>query len=347
METSDGEWIEFRAIDTGRGMTAEEQEKVFTLFYTNKEANQTGTGLGLPISQKLSNLLGGDIQLESSTLGKGTTFLVRIPVAKTSEEELPSPPAVSSSDGEKPLILVIDDEESVREVMKRQLTSQGYEVAEASSGEEGLELATRLQPAAVTLDAVMPEVDGWDVLSRLKSEPKTADIPVVMVTFLDREAKGFALGADDYFTKPVDWNRFSHVLENLTDGSSPRRILVVEDDEAARSYLTKALNREGWTVVEAEHGKAGLEEMKKAAPDAIVLDLMMPVMDGFEFLEELRRRPEWEDIPIIVVTAKSATKDEREILEGLVDRVLQKGAFSYDELFGIIRKQFNRHRVSR
>ena len=191
----------------------------------------------------------------------------------------------------------------------------------------------------------MPEGDGWDVLSRLKSEPKTANIPVVMVTFLDREAKGFALGADDYFTKPVDWKRFSHVLENLTDGSSPRRILVVEDDESARTYLTKALNREGWTVVEAEHGKAGLDEMKKATPDAIVLDLMMPVMDGFEFLEEVRRRPEWEDIPIIVVTAKSATQDERSILEGSVERVLQKGAFSYDELFGIIRKQFSRHQL--
>ena len=338
-----GSWIEFRVTDTGRGMTPDEQAKIFSLFYTNKEANQTGTGLGLPISQKLSNLMGGDIRLEASELGKGSTFLVRIPALQSDK----LPPPVRDGNGESPLILVIDDEKNVREVMKQQLTSQGYDVVEAASGEEGIDRAIQLQPAAITLDAVMPEVDGWDVLARLKANPRTASIPVVMVTFLNREAKGFALGADDYFTKPVDWDRLSHVLENLTDGSSPRRILVVEDDESARTFLTKAFKREGWTVNEATHGRAALDSMEQSLPDAIVLDLMMPVMNGFEFLAEVRKREDWEQIPIIVVTAKVTTRDEHAILEHSVERVLQKGAFSYDELFGIIRQRLDRHQLSR
>ncbi len=329
--------VEFRVRDTGRGMTPEEQSKIFTVFYTNKKANESGTGLGLAISRELCRLMGGRISLESSVPGKGSTFLVRIP-ADISEEPPTAEKIDTIPEGSR-TVLVIDDNDAVREMMRRYLTKQGYEVVEASDGKEGIELARKLKPDAITLDAVMPEVDGWDVLSTLKSDLDTSSIPVVMVTILNKEAKGFALGADDYIVKPIDWDRFSHVLGNLTDSREQRTILVVDDEPPTRDLFRRALIKEDCHVIEAEDGAEALKVLEETRPDVIVLDLMMPVMDGFEFLAEFHRREDWQSIPVIVVTAKTPSDEERKFLDGTVARVLQKGTGTTEELFATIHRR--------
>ncbi len=319
-------------------MTEEEQSKIFTVFYTNKKANESGTGLGLAISRELCRMMNGHVGLESSVLGEGTTFLIRIPcrqgdAAAAIPEALPGIPPGSRK------ILVIDDDPDVREIMRRHLEKQGYTVICASDGKEGIALAREDQPDAITLDAVMPEFDGWEVLSTLKSDPATANIPVLMVTILNKEAKGFALGADDYLVKPVDWNRFSQVLGNLTSLGKHDSILVVDDEEATRALFRRVLLKDGWRVLEAEHGAEALGILADSRPDLIILDLMMPVMDGFEFLSEFRRHPAWENIPVIVVTAKTLTDEERRILGLSVTRVLEKGSISHEDLLETIHRR--------
>jgi len=192
----------------------------------------------------------------------------------------------------------------------------------------------------------MPEIDGWEVLSTLKSDPATATIPIVMVTLLNNEAKGFALGADDYVVKPIDWERFSHVLGNLTDSNRQRTILVVDDDEPTRELFRRTLADKDCRILEAENGQEALDLLQSHRPDMIVLDLMMPVMDGFEFLAEYNRHPDWQAIPVIVVTAKSPTPDEREFLDGTVARVLQKGAGTTEELLSSVNRQLRSAKIN-
>ena len=283
--------------------------------------------------------MGGRISLESRAAGEGSTFLIRIP-ADISEE----PPLAETlgriPDGSQ-TVLVIDDNDSVREMMRRYLTKQGYEVVQATTGEEGITLAKRIQPDAITLDAVMPGIDGWEVLSRLKSDPITSEIPVVMVTILDKEEKGFALGADDYVVKPIDWEHFSRVLGKLTDRNNQRTVLVVDDEEPTRQLFRRALAKEDCRIIEAENGAEALKVLEEMRPDIIVLDLMMPVMDGFEFLAEYHRHEDWQSIPVVVVTAKTPTDEEREFLDGTVARVLQKGAGTTEELFAAVHRRFD------
>ena len=333
-----GDQIEFRVRDTGRGMTPEEQSRIFTVFYTNKKANEAGVGLGLAISRELCRLMGGTISLESSVPGEGSTFLISVPAKIGSDAPPPKKPAAPIPEGTE-TVLIIDDNQDVREMMRRFLTKQGYEVIEAADGKEGIELARDSQPDAITLDAVMPELDGWEVLSTLKSDPVTAEIPVVMVTLLNKEAKGFALGADDYIVKPIDWDRFSHVLGNLTDSKGQRTVLVVDDEEPTRELFRRTLESEDCRILEAENGREALDLLESSQPDLIILDLMMPVMDGFEFLSEYNRNEKWQKIPVIVVTAKTPTPDEREFLDGTVARVLQKGAGTTEELLTSVHRR--------
>jgi CheY-like chemotaxis protein len=222
-------------------------------------------------------------------------------------------------------VLVIDDDPEVHELLRRSLTREGYRVLTASSGEEGLRLAKDLRPAVITLDVMMPGVDGWAVLAALKTDATTNDIPVVMLTMVDNRSRGYALGASDYLTKPVDRQRLVSILRKYASGRSPAPVLVVDDDPDNRQLVRRLLAREGWAVVEAENGRAALERLAEARPALILLDLMMPEMDGFQFLEELHRREPPLGVPVVVLTAKELTPADRDRLNGGVARILQKG----------------------
>jgi CheY-like chemotaxis protein len=234
-------------------------------------------------------------------------------------------------------VLVIDDDPNVRDLLQRQLGRDGYRVIAAADGAHGLALARENKPAVITLDVMMPGMDGWAVLTALKADPDTADIPVIMMTIVDDKHLGFALGAADYLTKPIDWPRLSAALKKYRRSSTAQTVLLVEDDPNTRDMLRRSMEKDGWTVLEAENGRIGLQRLTEDIPALILLDLMMPEMDGFGFMHELRKREDCRDVPVIVITAKDLTDEDRRRLNGEVARILQKGAISSDELLSEIR----------
>jgi CheY-like chemotaxis protein len=279
--------------------------------------------------------MGGDITVES-TPGKGSAFTVRLPLTVVDPDAAPradEPPARSLPVPEgAPTVLVIDDDPRVRELMQRFLGKEGLRMVEAADGKEGLRLARELRPDAITLDVLMPGMDGWAVLSALKAEPTVAEIPVIMITILDEKRVGYALGATEYLTKPIDWKRLTAILQSYKAAGATCRVLVVEDDAGTRKLLRSTLKKQGWEVSEVENGRVALERLATSRPDLILLDLMMPEMDGFQFLDHLRARDDWRSIPVIVVTAKDLTGEDRRRLHGYVEAVLQKGAYNPEQL---------------
>ena len=329
-----GDRIVFRITDSGIGMTAEQTEKLFEAF-TQADSSTTrrfgGTGLGLAISRRFCRMMGGDITVESE-VGKGSTFTVRLParVADPKDQVKQLAAAVAEAGGGS--VLVIDDDTRVLDMLSRSLSKEGLRVYLAQGGEEGLQMARELQPDAITLDVMMPGMDGWAVLAALKSDPELAEIPVIMLTIVDDQNMGYALGATEYLTKPIDRDRLTAVLKKLVNEQGSRSALLVEDDPAVRDVTRRILELGGWSVIEAENGRVGLERLADFLPGVILLDLMMPEMDGFEFVDALRQRAEWKSIPVVVVTAKDLTAEERGRLNGRVGLVLRKGAYSRDEL---------------
>ncbi|HAB18214.1 MAG TPA: response regulator [Verrucomicrobiota bacterium] len=336
----------FQVSDRGIGMTAEQMTRLFRPF-TQAEASTTrkygGTGLGLAISRSFSEMMGGELTVVSEP-GKGSTFTVKLPVEvpEPVPESKPVPEAgvrsaTSGSIRDAGTVLVIDDEPAARDLVQRTLVRAGFQVHVASSGPEGLDLAARIKPSAITLDVMMPGLDGWAVLTRLKADPQTVDIPVIMMTVVDDKNLGFALGAADYLIKPIEWNRLVAVLERHCRHRSNPQVLIIEDDPSTRDVLRRAVEKQGWQVVEAENGRVGLERLSVRIPGVILLDLMMPEMDGFSFMEALRRRPDCRQVPVIVVTAKDLTTEDRSRLNGHVIEILQKGGYSTSELIEEIR----------
>jgi signal transduction histidine kinase/DNA-binding response OmpR family regulator len=334
-----GDRIRLRVSDTGIGMTPEQLGKLFQAF-TQADASTTrkygGTGLGLVISRKFCQLMGGDITVESRA-GVGTTFAVDLPavVVPTAEpapaRAVPTVENPKSKIGNRKTILIIDDDPDAADLMARALDRSGFATIRASKGGEGIVMAQRQQPDAITLDVMMPGMDGWSVLSVLKSDPSTAKIPVVMVTMLQDRQLGYALGASDFLTKPVDSDKLRSVL-SVHAGRPDMPVLVVEDDSDSREMLVRVLRKEGYSVTEAENGSVALERIAEQRPELILLDLMMPVMDGFEFLSILATQPQLAGIPVIVVTAKDLTPADRAVLNGSVQDVIQKGAMNRDKL---------------
>jgi PAS domain S-box-containing protein len=330
--------LNFSVSDTGIGMTPEQVSKLFEAFTQADAATSKkygGTGLGLVISRKFCQLMGGDLSVES-VLGQGSTFTVTLPAE--GQEPKASPGAGATHEGARavagdgPTLLVIDDDPAVRALMERTLSKEGYRVHVAENGARGLELAKALKPSVITLDVMMAGMDGWAVLSSLKADPELMDIPVVMMTIVDDQKLGFTLGASEYLTKPIDWKRLTAVLRKYGDQSGTRRVLVVEDDASVRELLQRNLEKEGWTVALAENGRVALDRIEEATPALILLDLMMPEMDGFEFMEELHRRKECRDIAVIVVTSREVTEEDRRRLNGQVQGVIRKSAMTITEL---------------
>jgi CheY-like chemotaxis protein len=236
-----------------------------------------------------------------------------------------------------PIVLVIDDDPTVHDLVNRFFNKEGLKMIGARSGEEGIRLAKELHPAVITLDVLMPGMDGWAVLTKLKADPALSEIPVIMLTIMDEKQMGYALGAADYLTKPIDWERLAAVLRRYECARPPCPVLVVEDDPVMREMLRRRLEKEGWTVIEAENGRVALGRMGQSRPDLILLDLMMPEMDGFQFLDEIRGREDWHSIPVIVITAKELSAEDQQRLNGSVEKILQKGAYSREELIHQVR----------
>ncbi|MCC7451321.1 MAG: response regulator [Anaerolineae bacterium] len=337
----DLEWIVFTVKDSGIGMNPEQMANLFKDF-SQADASTTrkygGTGLGLSISRRFCQMMGGDIYVESQQ-GKGATFMVQLPAVVAKPEEVPSeaPTRLAPQPDSLTNILIIDDDPAVREMMQRFLTKEGYRVHTAAGGEEGLKLARRIHPDAITLDVMMPSMDGWAVLNTLKSDPLLKHIPVIMMTIVSDRNMGYALGASDYLTKPVDRNQLIDVLRKYECEEGSCNILVVEDDEAVREVVSRMLVKEGWEVDEAENGRIALERVAAKRPGLILLDLMMPEMDGFQFVTELRKTEVWCNIPIVVITAMELTAEDRAKLNGQVQNILQKSAYTREQLLVEVR----------
>jgi PAS domain S-box-containing protein len=348
------DWLTLSVRDSGIGIAADKLDRVFEEFGQAEETtsrNYGGTGLGLPISRRFCLMLGGDLTLESRP-GEGSTFTISVP-AVLPEVDVEAPvetgPARTAADlaalretGAGRTVLVIDDDPEARDIVERLLRKDDFVVVTASSGEEGLRLAHSLEPAVITLDVMMPDMDGWSVLRALKADPVLRDIPVVLLTMLDDEVKGYSLGATDYLVKPVDRDQLRRVVSRYHAPEAPATALLVDDDPAVRETVSSALSTAGWQVEAAENGRVALDRMAAGRPTLILLDLMMPVMDGFEFLVELHANPEWRDIPVIVLTAKDLTDEDRRALSGRVEKIVAKDACSHEQLADLVRKLASR-----
>jgi signal transduction histidine kinase/CheY-like chemotaxis protein len=335
-----GEELVCAVADSGIGMTVQEVERLFQPF-TQADASTTrkygGTGLGLAISKRFCQMMGGDISVES-TPGAGSVFTMRLPVHHRHDSSLDRTNTIArEQSGHRYTLLAIDDDATARDLVRRFMEREGYSVHTADSGAQGLDLARKIKPDAITLDVLMPEMDGWSVLAELKADPELADIPVVMLTMVDDQQMGYALGASDYMIKPIDRDRLATMLRRYRCADPPCSLLLVEDDEDTRAMMRRMLEREGWLVEEAENGRVALEKAAQKAPELVLLDLMMPEMDGFQFIDAFRRDARWKEVPVIVVTAKELELEEKRRLAVKVDTILQKEAFGRAELLQQVR----------
>jgi signal transduction histidine kinase/DNA-binding response OmpR family regulator len=333
--------VVFEVRDTGIGMTLEQQARLFQPFVqadASTSRRYGGTGLGLAITRRLAQMMGGDIIL-ASTPGSGSSFCVTLPAgyAPIPSLDITQPVIAPPQSREVPLVLVIDDDAAVREYIERALKNDGVQVVLAAGGAEGLRLARELRPDVITLDVMMPEFDGWAVLTALKDDIALRAIPVVMLTMADQQRTGYALGAAAYLNKPIEREQLLDALRRLSHVRQQRHILLIEDDATTRQMMRRLLEKEGWAVREAENGRVGLQQVNASKPALILLDLMMPEVDGFTFAAELRRNPEWRDIPVIVVTAKDLTAEDRVRLNGYVERSIQKGLYRREDLLAEVR----------
>jgi ammonium transporter len=360
-EVDDKQWVYFAVRDTGIGMNTEQLQEVFKEF-TQADVSTTrkygGTGLGLTISRRFCQMMGGDILVESA-VGEGTTFTVILP-AVVVDEGIDEQKATTTqiSEGRRitseiralqhdATVLVIDDDPNVRDLISRTLEKEGFTVRTASSGQQGIDMARQMRPDVITLDVMMGGMDGWQVLAEIKEDEEISHIPVVMVTMVDDKNRGFALGASDYLTKPIDRRRLTHLLNQYrhnrgdTDHLSPGKILIVEDDEDTRDVLARILQRSGWDTLSAANGIEALEHIADIEPNLILLDLMMPKMDGFQFVAALQTEQKWRKIPVVVLTAKDLTPEDHQRLSGQVEQVISKQPQNEQSVLDLVRRLVN------
>ncbi len=329
-------WIRLAVRDTGIGIEPGKLNEVFEEF-SQADVSTTreygGTGLGLTISRRFCQMMGGDISV-TSTPGVGSSFTIEIPAMvdalEAARSSLNETTDVVAAAGDEPddeqhgeLVLIIEDDPDARALLARTLKKDGYRVAQAEDGDIGLKLAAELRPAVITLDVMMPGVDGWSVLRSLKADKDLRDIPVVMVSMITDQGIGHALGADDYLTKPVEKEVLLRSVGRFARRAGAE-VLVVEDDAATREIVRRTLERQDLKVSEAGDGRQALDRIAESEPDLVLLDLMMPVMDGFEFLTRLRQQGLAARIPVIVLTAKVLSEAEQRQLNDSALEVLSK-----------------------
>jgi CheY-like chemotaxis protein len=351
--------------DTGIGMTAEQLGRVFEQFQ-QADASTTrqygGTGLGLSISKHLAQLLGGDLTA-TSVEGQGSTFTLTLPLryvtpdkthqaatpadrAPATPDTAPAAPGWPPASRHSPLVLAIDDNPDVAAILQQNLSEEGYTIAGAQTAEQGLAMAHELHPAAITLDIILPDRDGWQVLHDLKSDPATRDIPVIMLTIVDNKPMGLRLGAADYLVKPIDSDALLASLQRMAPMSGqPRKLLVVDDDPNVHEMVRQLLENKPYTITSALDGIEALTKVEQALPDAILLDLMLPRLDGFGLLAELRRSPDAADIPVIIITAKSLSEAETTVLQTGAQQVLQKQGLQEETLLRLLQQILHREKT--
>ena len=329
------DWIEFAIVDSGIGMTPEQLSNLFERFVqadSSTTRRYGGTGLGLSITRAFTELMGGEVDVRSVE-GAGSTFIIRLPVEMPEQpaETIETIEAIEAAPREN-TVLIIDDDAGTRDLIARFLQREGFATRQASDGRAGLAMARALRPQVILLDVMMPQMDGWSVLTAIRSDPDLAATPVIMVSFVHEEGLAASLGANDYLSKPIEWDALSKVLSRYRVGAAGDDILVVDDDDDTRTRLTTMLNRSGFKVRAAADGATALAMAEEIAPAVVLLDLMMPDMDGFNLLKALRAREEWRQIAVVVLTAKDITASERLYLQGEADQVLTKGNTTYREL---------------
>jgi signal transduction histidine kinase/DNA-binding response OmpR family regulator len=350
------ETILFDVRDSGIGMTTEQMGRLFETFSqadSSTSAKYGGTGLGLAISRQFARMMGGDITVTSEP-GKGSTFTVAIPArvvtAKSPTIPVDMPPTLPPTSLTMPpmpfpaapqkrgRVLVIDDDETVHSALKSLLTKEGYDVTATTSGRQALALAGEIRPHVVVLDILLPDENGSSVISQLKASPDLANVPIILLTLSENADLGFALGAADFVSGPInDGSTLLPILAKHSETRTQNPVMVVEDDSPSREVIVRLLEREGWASLSAENGRKAIDLLKLHTPSVVLLDLLMPEMDGFSVLREMRANPAWRDIPVVVLTSLDLNGEVRRFLQQQAERVLQKGRYTKEELLKEVR----------
>jgi CheY-like chemotaxis protein/anti-sigma regulatory factor (Ser/Thr protein kinase) len=344
----DDDWVTLCVCDTGLGIPDDKLHNIFEEF-TQVDGSSTrsagGTGLGLPISRRFIEMHGGTITVKSE-LGAGSTFAVTLPISEqTTSKAEPSQdqPDITSQSPDCRLVLAVDDDPGVISLYRRYLEGEGYQVIGVSSGDEALAQASKLQPFAITLDVMMPTKDGWQVLQELRNCPQTQHIPIIICSIVSDEGLGFSLGAADYLVKPIMEDELLAALSRLDQREDEVEVLVIDDQADDILLIRRILEAQPrYRVVEAHDGETGIGLVHRRRPDLLILDLMMPGVDGFAVLEALKQEPHTRNIPVIVITARVLAEEERQRLTGQVETLLQKGLFTERELMEDLTKALDR-----
>lgn len=349
--------LQVSVTDSGIGIKPEEQRKVFKEFWqadSTYSRKYEGTGLGLALTKRIVEMHQGKIWFES-TYGKGSTFYFELPLTKPCESdrepvqtEKQKIPAITEQQSRT--ILVVEDNRMSADLLSVYLKNAGYSVVIAKTGEEAIKKAKEIRPFLITLDILLPGVDGWDVLSQLKSMEETAQIPVIIVSIIDNKELGYSLGAAEYLIKPIDRKRLvdavTTAIHSLQPAGKPMKVLVVDDDEKAVKYISAILEEKGFGILKAYNGESGIELAISNTPDLIILDLMMPGISGFDVVEKLKAHPSAKEIPIIICSAKEITPEEKRELNGNILVIVQKGHHTKEDLLAAIKKIEQAHEKS-